>query len=255
MPVWDPQQYARFSTQRSRPYLELVGRIPAEAPARVVDLGCGDGELTETLTQRWPQAQIEGIDSSSDMLQAARPRAGLTFRAGDIKTWQPDRPVDVIISNAALQWVDGHLDLLGRFVESLTPGGFLAFQVPGNFGEPSHTLLTELRRSPRWRDKLGNSAQRLGSHEPDEYLDRLARLGCAVDVWETTYQQVLTGPDPVLEWVKGTALRPVLELLDPAETKEFLSEYGAALRTAYPSHDYGTIFPFRRIFAVAQKGS
>lgn len=255
MPVWDPQQYARFSTQRSRPYLELVGRIPVEAPATVVDLGCGNGELTETLTDRWPGAQIEGIDSSPDMLEAARPRTGLRFRAGDIRTWRPDRPVDVIVSNAALQWVDGHLELLGRFVEALTPGGFLAFQVPGNFGEPSHTLLTELRRTPRWRDKVGNSAQRLGSHEPDEYLDRLAGLGCAVDVWDTTYRHVLTGPDPVLEWVKGTALRPVLEQLDPAETKEFLSEYGAALRTAYPSHEYGTIFPFRRIFAVAQKDS
>jgi trans-aconitate 2-methyltransferase len=151
MPVWDPQQYARYTSFRSRPFVELVGRIPAEKPSQIVDLGCGDGSLTATLAERWPAAAIEGIDSSPDMLAKAAPRPGLTFRLGNIADWRPAQPVDVIVSNAALQWVDGHIDLLPRFIEGLTPGGFLAFQVPGNFDGPSQGI-----RPPAW----GRSARR-----------------------------------------------------------------------------------------------
>ena len=178
----------------------------------------------------------------------------LDFVAGDIASWRPEAAVDVLFSNAALQWVDGHLDLLGPLASTLAPGGWLAFQVPGNFGAPSHTLLADLRRSARWRDQLGDGAVRLGSHDPAVYLDRLARLGARVDAWETTYLHVLSGDDPVLEWVKGTALRPVLAQLDEADAGEFLAEYGALLREAYPRRDYGTVLEFRRIFVVAHFG-
>lgn len=253
MPVWDPQQYARYSTQRSRPYLELIARIDVDDPKSVVDLGCGNGESTALLTERWPNARARGIDSSAEMIGKAVARPRLEFGLGDITDWHPDEPIDVIVSNAAFQWVDGHLDMLPNFVNALNAGGVLAFQVPGNFGMPSHTILAELRQSTKWRAKLGDNAVRAGSHEPAVYFDKLARLGCSVDAWETTYLHVLPGVDPVLEWVKGTALRPVLERLDDADTTEFLAEYGALLRDAYPSRDYGTIFPFRRIFLVARK--
>lgn len=253
MPIWDPQQYARYSSQRSRPYLELVARIDADNPKSVVDLGCGDGELTAILADRWPDAQVRGIDSSPEMIGRAVPRPRVEFGVGDITEWNPDGPIDIIVSNAAFQWVDGHLELLPKFVDALNPGGVLAFQVPGNFGMPSHAILAELRQSAKWRAKLGDNAVRAGSHDPEVYFDKLAGLGCTVDAWETTYLHVLPGEDAVLEWVKGTALRPVLEQLDDAGTAEFLAEYGALLREAYPRRDYGTIFPFRRIFVVAGK--
>jgi trans-aconitate 2-methyltransferase len=264
-PSWDPEQYRLFSDERSRPFFELLARVRAEDPVHVVDLGCGTGELTATLADRWPAARIEGLDSSTEMIAAAERRAvpGLRFAVGDIATWAPDQPVDVIVSNAALHWVPTHRELLPTWVKALSPGGWLAFQVPGNFDGPSHHLLRELCRSPRWRDLLGEqaggndaAALRRPVGSPGEYLELLAAHGCRpVDAWETTYSLVLHGTDPVLEWVKGTALRPVLTALaaDPAAKARFLEEFGALLREAYPSRPYGTVFPFRRIFVVAMR--
>lgn len=256
--MWDPTQYARYADERSRPFHELIARIDAADPARVVDLGCGDGVLTATLAERWPAASVLGIDSSERMLAAAAPVAGprLRFEPGAIEDWRPAGPVDVLVSNAALQWVPEHVEQLPRLTGAVRPGGWLAFQVPGNGDAPSHTLLADLRRSARWRDRLGTGAGRFpDTRDPSDYLDRLARLGCAVDAWETTYAHVLTGPDPVLEWVRGTALRPVLEMLSPAEAADFEADYGAALRAAYPSAPYGTVVPFRRVFVVARVGA
>lgn len=251
--MWDPGQYGRYADERSRPFRELVDRIDVRDPAEVVDLGCGDGALTATLTRRWPGASVLGVDSSEEMLDKAPAGDRLRFRLGTIQDWRPDAPVDVLVSNAALQWVPDHLRELDRLVSLVRPGGWFAFQVPGNADAPSHTILAELRRSPRWRDLLGAGAGRFpDTADPPVYLDRLARLGCAVDAWETTYAHVLPGPDPVLQWVRGTALRPVLARLSPAEAAEFEADYGAALRTAYPSAPYGTVLPFRRIFVVAQ---
>jgi trans-aconitate 2-methyltransferase len=263
---WDPEQYGLFSEERSRPFFELLGRVRAEDPVHVVDLGCGGGELTATLADRWPAARIEGIDSSPDMIAVAERRAvpGLRFTTGDIATWTPDRPIDVIVSNAALQWVPAHRELLPKWIEVLHPGGWLAFQVPGNFAAPSHSLLRRLCRSPRWRDLLGELPRGTAKDmvygdpvsAPDHYLDLLATHGCRpVDAWETTYSQVLQGADPVLEWIKGTALRPVLAALDadPSAKTEFLAELAALLAEAYPPRPYGTVFPFRRVFVVARR--
>jgi len=163
--------------------------------------------------------------------------------------------MDVIISNAALQWVPEHRELLVRWAGGLNPGGWLAFQVPGNFGAPSHVLLRELAGSPRWRERLGGVLRSDPVSEPAEYVALLAEAGCRVNAWETTYAQILPGDDPVLEWVKGTALRPVLTALgtDSAEAAEFLDDYRALLREAYPAAPYGTVFPFRRIFVVARR--
>jgi trans-aconitate 2-methyltransferase len=262
---WDPEQYGLFSDERSRPFFELVGRIRADDPVRVVDLGCGSGELTATLADRWPAARIEGIDSSPEMIAAAERVAvpGLRFAVGDIASWEPDGAVDVIVSNAALQWVPTHRDLLPKWFKALTPGGWLAVQMPGNFDAPSHTILNDLCRSPRWRDLLGdvpgNTVRGTPVGMPGDYLDLLATADSQkVDAWETTYSQVLQGDDPVLEWVKGTALRPVLAALDAdsvdsAVKTAFLAEYSALLREAYPRKPYGTVFPFRRVFVVAQR--
>ncbi|MFG2824391.1 trans-aconitate 2-methyltransferase [Kitasatospora sp. NPDC048365] len=253
--TWDPQQYLRFADERTRPFHELLARVPALPPAPVVlDVGCGPGNSTEVLRERWPDATLVGIDSSPEMLAAAAGVAGAEYRLADAATWDPagERP-DLIASNATLQWVPGHLAVLSRWAAALRPGGVLAFQVPGNFDAPSHRLLAGLRRSPRWREALGRDAVRAGVHRPEEYLDVLLGAGCATaDVWETTYSTLLTGDDPVLEWVRGTALRPVLALLpDPVERAAFEAEYAALLRDAYPAGPHGTVFPFRRIFAVA----
>lgn len=253
--VWDPRQYGVFRDERSRPFFELVGRVRAVDPARVVDLGCGSGELTATLADRWPAARVEGVDASPEMIKVAERHAvpGLRFSVGDLADWRPGVPVDVIVSNAALQWVPTHRELLPRWVEALNPGGWLAFQVPGNFDAPSHTILRELCESPRWRGVLASVLRWHPVATPADYLDQLARPGCRVDAWETTYMQVMPGDDPVFEWVKGTALRPVLSVLDAAAATDFLAEYAVRLREAYPRMPYGTLFPFRRIFVVARR--
>lgn len=252
--MWDPVQYNRYADERSRPYHELLARVGAERPTRVVDLGCGDGTLTVTLAERWPEASVLGVDSSESMLAAAAPHAAprVAFRLGAIEDWRPDGPVDVLVSNAALQWVPDHLAQLPRLVAALAPGGWLAVQVPGNWDAPTHTLLTDLRRSPRWRDRLDGTERGPGMPDPADYVRTLADLGCSVDAWETTYAHVLTGADPVLDWVRGSALRPTLAQLSPPEAAEFEAAYGAQLREAYPARPYGTVVLFRRVFAVAR---
>jgi trans-aconitate 2-methyltransferase len=252
--MWDPELYGRFADERNRPFHELVGRIFAEAPRAVVDLGCGDGSLTATLASRWPSASVLGVDSSESMLADAAPRKSdrLSFELNKIQDWRPSGPVDVIVSNAALQWVPRHVSLLPRLVGALTPGGWLAFQLPGNFESPSHASLRTLCSSPRWSPQLGTAGRWPTITEPVEYVRVLSELGCTVDSWETTYAQVLQGVDPVLTWMRGTALRPVLARLSASEAADFEASLAEMLRAAYPAQPYGTVLPFRRIFAVAQ---
>ena len=267
--MWDPAQYLRFGDERSRPFFDLVGRIGAEHPGRVVDLGCGPGQLTAALAARWPQAEVHGIDSSPEMIAAAMQLrtgaeaagdaaslAGLSFSVGDIRHWRPGQPVDVIVSNAVLQWVPDHQPLLASWVAAaLAPGGWLAFQMPGNFDQPGYTILRDLSASPRWRAQLADVPLNRQAGNPADYADLLSRAGCTVDAWETTYLHVLPGADPVLEWYKGSGLRPVLAALEPDQAAEFLTEYGALVRAAYPRRPYGTILPFRRVFVVARRNS
>jgi trans-aconitate 2-methyltransferase len=259
---WDPGQYGRYGDERSRPFFELMTRVEAARadapePAHVVDLGCGPGNLTHALADRWPSAEVLGVDSSADMVQAAAEHAipgRLTFIEGDLAGWRAAHPVDVIIANAAFHWVPDHVDLLAVFAAMLTPGGVLAFQVPDNFGEPSHTLLRDLRLSSRWRAQLGADADRgAGVERPDRYLRALVDAGLEPDVWQTDYLHVLQGEDAVLEWVKGTALRPVLSLLHGHDRDEFITAYATALRAAYPAREFGTVFAFRRTFAVGRR--
>ena len=258
MPRWDPQQYSRYADERGRSFFELLARIPADSPFAVVDLGCGPGPLTRALCERWPGALVVGVDSSPEMVAEAAEHAlpgRCDFVHADVAAWEPPDAVDVVVANAVLQWVPGHLELLSRFASWLRPGGVVAFQVPDNFTEPSHTLLRELRLSPRWAPQLAEGADRTaGVERPETYLRALLDLGLAADVWQTTYLHVLPGDNAVLEWVKGSALRPVLDrLTDDSDRAEFLASYAEALRAAYPPQDIGTVFPFRRTFAVGVK--
>jgi trans-aconitate 2-methyltransferase len=252
--VWDPQRYLTFGDERARPFHELMSVVGAQDPREVVDLGCGPGNLTATLAQRWPAARVVGVDSSTEMVAAAREIDGIEVVHADLREWTAERPVDVLVSNATLQWVPDHLGLLPQLVAAVAPDGWFAFQVPGNFTEASHVLLYQLADSPQWRDRVGaGRVARPSSHEPVEYLAVLAELGLAVQVWETTYFHVLPGDDAVLSWVSGTALRPVLAALTRDEQAEFTHEYGALLRAAYPPRPYGTVLPYRRIFALAHR--
>ncbi|WAL73518.1 methyltransferase domain-containing protein [Kitasatospora sp. YST-16] len=260
---WDADQYLRYADLRGRPFADLLARVPDLPPApTVLDLGCGPGNSTAALRRRWPDARLLGLDTSPDLLAEARGAHGeptAEYREQDVAAYDPapERP-DLIASNAALHWMDtdtaDHLELLPRWAAALRPGGVIAFQLPGNFAAPSHTLLADLRRTPRWRDRLATARPDASCHAPDRYARTLLAAGCTADVWESTYTMVLPGPDPVLEWVKGSTLRPVLDLLPEAgERAEFLAEYGALLREAYPATWHGTLFPFRRVFAVAVK--
>ena len=258
--TWDPATYLGFAGERGRPFVDLVNRVDAAEPAEVVDLGCGDGSTTALLRRRWPTARVTGVDSSPDMLAAAQAHAvpgALTFAAGDVRTWQPAVPVDVLVSNAVLHWVPGHDRLLGRWARELAPGGWLAVQVPGNQAAPTHARLADLCRTPRWAGRLAAAAPAADAVlDPSGYLDVLTAAGLAVDVWETTYLHVLTGEDPVLRWVSGTVLRPVLELLDDEAVADLTTEYASALRAAYPRRGDGTtVLPFRRVFAVGRRAS
>ena len=276
--MWDPGTYLRFGTERARPFFDLLSRVGADDPGFVADLGCGPGNLTAVLAARWPGARVLGVDSSPEMIEAARaelaapeakaaggaaaqaaglgvaavPAGRLEFRLADIRTWQPEQPVDVITCNAVLQWIPGHRELLTSWVGWLAPGGWLAFQLPGNFDQPSHTILRELAGTPRWRPLLEGVQLNRQAGDPADYLALLARAGCEVDAWETTYLHVLPGDDAVVDWYRGSGLRPVLSALPPAEAEEFLAGYRDLIRVAYPPAPYGTVLPFRRVFVVAR---
>lgn len=256
--AWDPATYLRFGSERERPYFELVARIGADAPRHVVDLGCGPGGLTAALLRRWPEAVVEGIDSSPEMIEAASAFAvpgRLGFRLGDVRTWSPEHSVDVIVSNAALQWVGGGLELLCRLVAALAPGGWLAYQVPHSVPSPAHSVLHELCRTPRWEATLSDALWPPHPLAAAESLPRLHALGCTVDAWETTYFHVLQGEDAVVGWMRGTTLRPLLARLSAAEQEGFLEEYRRGLAPHFPVTAAGTVLPFRRVFSVARKAA
>lgn len=252
--AWNPQQYLAFADQRLRPVTDLIARIPAEAPERVIDLGCGAGNATRILRDRWPDAAITGVDSSPEMLARARKEApGVTWAEADIGTWRPDMPPDVLFSNAALHWLDGHETLFPRLAQCVKPGGWLAVQMPANFQAPSHTTVTDMGREPRWRPYITAHVMPPGTREPAFYYDLLRPLAAALDIWTIEYLQVLQGDDPVAAFTKGSLLPPILDALPEAERAPFEAEYKARLRVAYPQRpDGATLFPFKRLFIVAR---
>lgn len=250
---WDPSQYLKFGGHRLRPALDLLARVNVDAPATVYDLGCGTGNVTRLLQERWPQARVTGVDDSAEMLERARAEApGIAWQHADLAGWAPERPADVIYSNAALHWVDGHAVLLTRLLGHLRPGGVLAVQMPRNFGAPSHTCITEAALAGPWRPVLEPLLRPAPTAEPAFYYDTLAPLAASLDIWETEYLQVLEGPDPVKEWTKGTWLRPLLDALQEPDRSAFEAAYAQLVARAYPPRADGrTLFPFRRLFIIA----
>ncbi|WP_028846416.1 trans-aconitate 2-methyltransferase [Thermocrispum agreste] len=248
--MWDPGKYLRYADERARPFAELLNRVDADKPRRGVDLGCGPGHLTVRLIERWPDAQVKALDSSPEMVAAARAN-GIDARVQDVRDWVPPADADVVVCNAVLQWVPGHEELLPRWAEALPPGAWLAVQVPGHQRSPSHQLVREFVADPRWG--LDGEAQVRDVLDPMGYAELLEKAGCTVDAWETTYLQRLHGPDAVLEWLTGTTLRPIRAALNDERWADFCAQLGARLREAYPMRPDGTTwFPFRRVFFVAR---
>lgn len=256
---WDPGQYLKFSDHRLRPALDLMGRIPLEHPQTIFDLGCGSGNVTRLLADRWPDADVAGMDNSPEMLaQAASTNSRVRWLEGDLAYWQPDRTPSILYSNAVIQWVPDHHELVPRMWETLPSGGCLAVQAPLSWDMRSHQLMRETL------DNGGGGGKTIGSTElrtavgnrwvqdPDFYYDMLAPNADHLDVWTTEYQHVLTGEDAVLEWVTGTGLRPILNGLEDGEREVYLDEYRRRLNKEYPRRADGvTLYPFRRLFFVA----
>jgi trans-aconitate 2-methyltransferase len=259
MADWSPTEYLRFSDERSRPFGELVARVPG-TPRTVVDLGCGPGHLTAVLRERWPEADVVGLDSSPAMIARAReqaPEPRTRYELADLRDYAAGRGplagADLVVSNATLQWVPAHRELLRPLAD--TAAQTFAFQVPGNHDAPSHRTLRDVAARAPYAGVLG-PVERRATADPADYLELLARPGWTVDAWETTYVHVLHGPDPVLRWISATGAQPVLHALDaadPALRSRFEADLGAALREAYPTRSYGTPLEFRRVFVVATR--
>ena len=253
--AWNPQQYLKFGGERLRPIHDLLARVPLESPRDIVDLGCGTGSVTALVRARWPDARVTGVDSSEAMLERARAAlAGVSFEAADLARWQPAGPVDLLVSNAALHWLDHHEVLFPRLVAQLVPGGVLAVQMPAQNEAPSHTIGYELAEGPRWRNRLEPLVRKRPILRPDAYFDLLKPHVTSLDLWSTEYMQPLSGDNPVAEFTKGSFVGVWLSALSAEEAREFERDYASAIARAYPRRADGiTLFPFRRFFLVAQR--
>ncbi len=253
--TWNPELYRRFETQRTQPARDLLARVPLDRPRFVVDLGCGPGNSTELLAQRFPDATVLGVDSSAAMLASARERLpSLQFQQGDIADWTPQSAPDLIYANAALHWVGDHATLVPRLFGLLAPGGVLAVQVPDNREEPSHRLMREVAAAGPWASALAGAADRLGVLPATAYYNLLAGRGGEVEVWRTVYYHPMDTPGAIVDWVKSTGLQPFLTPLSEAERPEFLKRYEAAVAANYPVQADGKrLLLFPRIFFVATK--
>jgi len=256
---WDPAQYLRHGAARARPARDLLAAVPLAEVRRAVDLGCGAGLAARLITRRWPHAGVVAIDRSPAMLEQARAESAKTgnsidWQRGDIASWRAEAPLDLIVSNAALNWLDDHPALFARLIDQLRPGGVLAVQMPDNYAAPSHQLLYETARAPRWQSRLAALALAAPVLPLRAYHDLLAPRCAALDLWASDYLHRLEGEDPVLDWVSGSVLRPFLDALEAGERAAFAADYSARLRRAYPAGPDGvTLFPFRRIFIVATR--
>ncbi len=251
--AWNPTGYLTFGEERLRPARDLLARVPLEAPRRIADLGCGPGNATGLLAERWPGAALLGIDSTPEMLARARTSGvAADWLQADLDKWTPGQPYDLLFANAVFQWLDGHETLFSRLMGFLRPGGALAVQMPCNFAAPSHKLLRETAASGPWTARLQGVLREDPVAAPDAYFALLSGLAKTIDIWQTDYLHVLEGADPVLAWTRGTALRPVMDALDREPYAAFEQAYAARLRAAYPQRPDGiTLFPFRRLFLVA----
>ena len=252
---WDPAKYLEFAGPRLQPAVDLLARIPLPAPTVVYDLGCGAGNVTRLLRARWPRAELTGVDGSPAMLAAAaRAVPDVRWVEADLGGWAPARPADVVFSNAALHWLDDHALLFPRLLGHLGPGGVLAVQMPRNHGAPSHTEMARAAEAGPWRARLAPLLRTAPVAPPAVYHDILAGRASRLEIWETEYLHVLEGENPVVEWTRGSALKPLLDALAPPERQAFLADYAARIATAYPRRPDGrTLFPFRRLFVLATR--
>jgi trans-aconitate 2-methyltransferase len=256
MADWSAEQYLKFEDERTRPSRDLLAQIPIVDARKVVDIGCGPGNSTELLVKRWPQAAVTGIDTSADMLRQARERLPQqTFIETNVAHWVPPEKTDVLFANAIFQWVPNHLKQLQRLLGALQPGGVLAVQMPDNLDEPSHVLMREVAQSGPWREKLAEKARvRDILPAPRGYYDALKPLCTRFEIWHTIYNHVLPDAAAVVEWVKGTGLRPFLDPLEGADRKQYLAEYTARIAASYPPQEDGNVLlRFPRLFIVAVK--
>lgn len=253
--AWDPAQYLKFADHRLRPAIDLLNRVDLESPSVVYDLGAGAGNVTELLATRWSEARIVGVDSSEEMLRKAAERAAnIEWEVGDISTWRPEQPAELIFTNAALHWIGGHQELFSGLMSSVATGGVLAVQMPRNFGAISHTSITEAALSGPWRQTLEPLLMPAPVEPPPYYIEILSSLASSLDVWETEYMQILSGDNPVKEWTKGTWLKPLLDALEEPQRTEFENTYAELTAKAYPKQSNGTtIFPFKRLFILASR--
>lgn len=258
MSAWDPSLYLKYANERARPAADLIARIRLESPKNIVDLGCGPGNSTEQLKQRWPNANITGVDSSPEML--AKAKAGhpdWRWVLCDIESWHPEQPADLIFSNAAFHWIPGHGTLFRGMMNHVAGGGVLAAQMPNNFQSAAHTVIKEvaLKGDPRWKNVMESAVGALDVQPPAFYYDVLRKHASQLDIWETEYQHIMDGPRAILDWIRSTAMRPYLDRLPDAEQRRlFEAMCLEGLQEAYRTNDQGKVlFPYRRIFIVAYK--
>ncbi|HEX6442114.1 MAG TPA: trans-aconitate 2-methyltransferase [Stellaceae bacterium] len=253
MHAWDPGHYLRFADERTQPAHDLVARIELAAPRRIADLGCGPGNSTAVLRQRWPEAAITGLDTSAELLDAGRrDLPGINFELGDIAGWAPTEPYDLVFSNAALQWVGDHGRLLPRLLDAVAPGGALAVQMPRNHVFATHRLMRQAATEGRWRERLAGARDPSPVKPPEFYYDLLAPRSAGFTIWETNYIQVMDGIPAIIAWLQGTGLRPFLARLDANEQRAFLDRYAALLAEAFPARAHGRVLlPYPRLFFIA----
>lgn len=252
---WSPSDYLAFADERTRPARDLLAAVPLAAPGRVVDIGCGPGNSTELLVRRYPDAEVTGLDTSEEMLAAARQRLpGVPFVRGDAATWSPEPGTDLLFSNATFQWIPGHLAVIVRLFAALAPGALIAVQVPDNLDSPSHRLMWKLAVEGPWAEKFAVPIEREAIHRPAVYYDQLRPLAARVDVWRTVYQHPLPGAAAIAAMVRSTGLRPYLARLDAAEQAEYLRRYEAEVATGYDRVAEGVLYTFPRLFLVAVRG-
>jgi len=256
VPKWDPDQYLRFERERSLPCRDLISRISVPRPGRIIDLGCGTGTSTVLLRERWPAARVAGLDHSPEMIAAARRNdPDVEWITGDFRSWTADEPLDIVFSNAALQWVPDHAELFPRLLRNVASGGVLAVQMPVNSESPAHRCIREVATRPTWAPRWDPHLARPKVESTDLYYRLLSAHTPEVEIWVTEYVHVVANAAAILEWVKGTTLRPYLDLLPSPEDREaFLGEVLTGLNVAYPRQEDGRVlFPFRRLFLLAHR--
>ncbi len=255
---WNPTLYKRFEDERTRPARDLLANVPLTETTQVVDLGCGPGNSTELLVERFPSANVIGTDSSEVMVASARERLpNCRFELSDVSTWQPALAPDLIFANAVFQWVPNHERLLPRLISLLAPNGVLALQMPDNLNEPSHQLMREVAAQPAFASAIGDASRvRAPVLAASAYYDLLARSGARVEIWRTAYHHPLSSPSAIVDWLKATGLRPFLEPLSDELKARFLVEYESKIARAYPAQvDGRSLLAFPRLFIVAQRSS